>query len=340
MVPEVSLRSAPSAPPTVDDDAQALWKWTGILAHAWGVLAVGAIVGGLLGWLAATRTPPVFEAVSTVVLNQPPEERSGLFVDSGMKTVFTSPTVLTKTVGELGLDRPPYSLTADAFGNKSLIVEEIPTTLVTRLRVRLPDPEVAARAATGVAEGAIELTARIWRDRVAAEQAALEKRLPIARQQLAKAEQEWLTSRLAIDKEFPRAERLRVPRGVATDASERQSASSNEKSLEERLAEIRGPARSAEGLGQLYAREFELMRLENEVEVRRQVYMDVAGRLEETRLALTATPSPLQLVERAAVPRYSLPGTAKRTIALGLLAGLVLAACFVVSREWRLSARR
>jgi uncharacterized protein involved in exopolysaccharide biosynthesis len=341
MIPEVSVRNAPPAAPAYEDDeVQAIRKWGGVLAHGWGVLAIGAIVGALLGWIAAARTPPLFEATSTVALSPPQGETAGIFAGSGMRTVFTSPTVLAKVVADLGLDRPPYSLTAASFGARHLLVEDIPTTYVTRLRARLPDPQLAARAATGVGEGAVELTARIWRDRIAAEAAALEKQLPTARQQLASAEQDWLASRLAVDKGGARAERIRVPRGVAPDASDRRSSSSNEKSLEERLAESRVEARGSNGIDRVYAREFELVRLENEVEVRRKVYMDVAGRLEEARVKLTATVSPLQLVERAPVPQRPLPGTAKRTIALGFLAGLVLAACLVVSREWQMSRRR
>jgi putative tyrosine kinase-like protein len=341
MIPEVSVRSASSAvsPPYPEDEGEALRRWSGVLAHGWGVLAIGAVAGALIAWLAAARTPPVFEAVSTVVLNRPSETSSGLFVGSGMRAIFTGPTVLSRTVGALALDRPPYSLTAAAFGNKCLIVEEIATTYVTRLRVRLPDAQTAATAATAVAQNAIDLTAEVWRNAIALDQAALEKQLVTAQQQLAKAEQEWLTARLATGRGTGRAEGVRVPRGIAPNQEKNPSPPFNQQSLEERLRESRVSTASTPS-GQQYATEFELVRLENEVEVRRKVYMDVAERLEKARVQLTATTSPLQLVERAEVPKQPLPRASKRTVALGFLAGLVLAACLVVSREWRLSTRK
>lgn len=337
MIPEVSLRSAPSAPATVDDDAQALRKWTGILAHAWGVLAAGAIVGGLLGWFAATRSASVFEAVATVVLSPPPG-RDALFTAPSMRTVFTSATVISAVVSELGLDREPFSLTPDAFRSRALIVEEVPTTYVTRLRVRLRSADTAAKAANAVAHQAMELTSRAWRDAAIADEGILQKQLATARQELAKAEQDWLTARLAAGRGPSRDARFRVPRTVSDDR-ERPSRGLNGKPLEERLAEsVAAPGQVA--VGDNYMKQFELVRLENEVEVRRAVFMDVADELERVRLEVAATPSPLNLVEPAVVPKYPLAGTGKRTIALGVLAGLVLAACFVVSREWRLSVRR
>jgi uncharacterized protein involved in exopolysaccharide biosynthesis len=333
MIPEVSLRGAPSAP-LVDDDAQALWKWTGILAHAWGILAIGAIVGALLGWFAATRSASVFEAVATVVLD-PPQARHALFTGPSMRTIFTSATVISGVVSELGLDREPYSLTPDAFRSRALVVEEVPTTNVTRLRVRLAVADTAAKAATAIAQRATELTSRAWREAAVADEGILQKQLATAREELAKAEQRWLAARLNAGPTSSRAAGIRVPR---TGTERDRPRVSDEKSLEDRLAESGGAV--SHGAGDEYSKQFDLLRLENEVEVRRAVFMDVADKLERIRLDVAATPSPVHLVEPAIVPTYPLPGTGKRTIALGALAGLVLAACFVVSREWRLSAAR
>jgi uncharacterized protein involved in exopolysaccharide biosynthesis len=336
MIPEVSLRTAPSAPTAVDDDAQALWKWAGILAHAWGVLALGAIVGGLLGWFAATRSASVFEAVATVVL-QPSPERNALFTASSMRTIFTSNTVVSSVVSELNLDRDPFSLTPDAFRSRALIVEEVPTTNVMRLRVRLTDAETAAKAATAVAREANELTARAWRDAATSDEGILQKQLALAREELTKAEQRWAAARLAGGQQATRAGSIRVPRAVSD--GDRRSTRLDQKSLEDRLVES-GATPAQAGAADGFARQFELVRLEDEVQVKREVFMDLADQLERVRLEVAGAPIPLRLVEPAMTPKYPLAGTGKRTIALGVLAGLVLAACFVVAREWRLSAHR
>jgi uncharacterized protein involved in exopolysaccharide biosynthesis len=340
MIPEVSLRSTPSAPPTVDDDARALWKWAGTLAHAWGLLAVGAIVGGLLGWFATTRSAPLFEAVTTVAFNLPPE-RDDVFTTPSrrsvfMRSMFTSATVISGVVSELGLDREPFSFTPDAFRARALIVEDVATTNLMRLRVRLSSAETAAKAATAIAQRGIELTSRARRDAAVGEEGVLQKQLAAALEELTKAEQAWLSARLAPGSGSSRAARARVPRAVLSPDPSRGV---EEKSLEVRLAESRGAAGPI-GAAEDYSKQFDLVRLENEVEVRRAIFMDVADQLARVRLQVAATASPVQLLEPATVPKYSLTGTGKRTIALGALAGFVLAACFVVSREWRLSTRR
>jgi uncharacterized protein involved in exopolysaccharide biosynthesis len=336
MIPEVSLRSAPSAPPTVDDDARALWKWIGILAQAWVLLAVGAVAGGLLGWFAASRSASMFEAVATVAF-QPPPQRTTLFTAAGMRSVFTGATVVSRVVSELSLDREPFALTPDAFRSRALIVEEVPTTNLLRLRVRLSDPETAAKAATAVAREGSELTARAWRDAAISDEAILEKQLTMAREELTKAEQRWLDARLAGERPASGAAAIRIPRPVSE--RDRRARGLDQKSLEDRLAES-GNAAAAGGAGDGYTKQFELLRLENEVEVKRELFMELADQLGRVRLEVAGTPTPLRLLEPATAPKYPLAGTGKRTIALGVLAGFVLAACVVVAREWRLAARR
>jgi uncharacterized protein involved in exopolysaccharide biosynthesis len=72
-----------------------------------------------------------------------------------------------------------------------------------------------------------------------------------------------------------------------------------------------------------------------EREVRRKVYVDAAARHEEARLQFESGAPPLSIVHPAAVPEAALPTSPRRTIALGALAGLTLASCLIIAREWR-----
>jgi uncharacterized protein involved in exopolysaccharide biosynthesis len=259
-----------------------------------------------------------------------------------LNTLFRSQSVASEVVREFSLEGPPHSLTPGRFLSDALAIEDVPNTYLTRVKVRLQEPQLAAKTASRVAEHLIELTARVWQDVMRDRIGELERRVEEARQGLGKAEQDWVAARVT-----SRNERLDVPRRVPS----REGTSGAAPALADRLAESRtrtaalaeaerrlarsGPAAGQDPLGQLYAREFEIVRLENEVEVRRDVYMSAASRLEEARIEFASNPKPLRLLQAAGVPEAPLPGTRNRTIALGFLAGLVLAACLLVAREWR-----
>lgn len=353
----ISQLPAHSPPPLLssqqDDEGVEIRKWFGIMAHGWGILALGAILGAGVGLLATLRTPPVFEGAATVFLNPPPES-ADLFTTAGMRTIFSSPAVPAEVVKELGLDRAPHSFTPGSFQTRAVTIEDIPNSYLTRVRVRLPDPQLAATAANRVAERLCDLTARLWSDWISAERAELERQTDAAGQALARAEQDWLAARLATPET---SVHVQVPRAVMQGHSipfqdlDRRAPLPNVPTIEERLAESRARgavleearkrlARSgkASALGEAYASEFALVRLENDVELRRKVYMDLGERTEKRRAELASNPRPLRVLEAAAVPNAALPGTRRRTVALGLLSGLVLAACVVVAREWRARA--
>lgn len=324
-----------------EDEGAEIRRWLNVMLHGWGLLVIGAIAGGLLGLLASARTPSRYEAVATVALT-PPLDRTGTFTTPGLRTIFRSHAVASEVVREFGLDRPPHSLTAASFLEGAFDVEDVPNTYLSRVKVRLQDPPLAAKTASRVTEHLVELTARVWQDAIRVRIGDLERRVAEAQQGLEKAEQDWIAAHVTA-----RSAPLDVPRRVPS----REATSGTNRTLGDRLAESRrrgaalaeterrlagsGPAGEKNPLGQLYSREFELVRLENEVEVRRDVYMSFASDLEQARIELASSPKPLRLLEAPAVPDTPLPGTRSRTIALGLLAGLVLAACLLVAREWR-----
>lgn len=337
-LPPANVRLTRSASHT-DDDAAAI-RWIGVLAKGWAVLAIGAVLGGFIGLVAATRTRPVFEATVVVGITPPPEDSE--LTTQGMRALFTDAAVASEVVRELNLNLPPHSLTAGSFLGQSLTVESIPNTYLTRLKVRLTDARMAATAAAGFADKLQQRMAAVWRESLRDRADRLQREVQAARAELIKAEQAWLAARLAAP-----ATRLDIPR---TSRALHDSAGSNEtarRSLTDRLAESerrgneasrQGPGRTAPGrslVNERYTNEFALVRLENEVEVRRDVFMKLDERLERDRAALAATPQPLRVVQTAVVPDQPVRSTRSRTVALATIAGLILAGCFIVAREWR-----
>lgn len=74
--------------------------------------------------------------------------------------------------------------------------------------------------------------------------------------------------------------------------------------------------------------------LDTELEMRRRVYVDFASRLAIARIEHDALGGPLRLMDPSTVPGQPLPSHRSRTVALGLLAGLVAAASVVILRQW------
>jgi uncharacterized protein involved in exopolysaccharide biosynthesis len=337
-----------------DDEGAEIRKWFGVMTQGWIVLALGAMLGAAIGLLATLRTPPLYEAIATVFLNPPPEGID-LFTTAGMRTIFSSPAVPAEVVKELGLDRPPHSFTPGTFQTRAMTIEDVPNSYLARVKVRLPDPQLAATAATRAGERLSDLTSRVWSDWVSAERTQLERQAEAARQALIKAEKDWLAAQLAtsgtrvrvdVPRRVPESHEVVVTEGKLPPATLTSRPTSNGPPLEARLAESRARAagladaqkRQGAGsgaLGDAYAKEFELVRLENAVELRRRLYMDLGERAEKAGAELASNPRPLRVLEAAAVPNAPMPGTRKRTVALGLLSGLVIAGCLVVAREWR-----
>jgi uncharacterized protein involved in exopolysaccharide biosynthesis len=288
------MNSAPTPPP---DEGEEIRRWLGVLAHGWAILLAGAVLGALLALLATWRTPPLYEAVATLDL-LPPTKSSTLFTTASLRSVLTDPAVAAGVVRELKLDAPPHSFSAAQFIARAVTVEEVPTTLVMRLKVRLRDPQQAALAARRMAEGVVEFMARLWRTSLEGRIADLEPQVQRARDALADAQRVWAEAGTGRGRE-----RSAAPRG-----------------------------------GDTAARQFETLRLENDLDVRGEVYVDLAKELETARIEHASGPHPLRIIDFPAVPAAPVPGTRNRTLALGLLAGLIVGACLLAAREWRGSA--
>ena len=267
-----------------EDEVQ-VQKWGRLLLNRWAILAAGAIIGALFGGAAAARTPPLYEATSTVLLTPPPDP-AGVFTVPGLRAVIISQSIASQLVGELRATGR-YDGTIHTFLAGALSMEQILNTQLFRVTVRLSDPQLAASAATRAAELAVEFMSRLWDELSAEKRAQLDQQLEQARIAL-----------VDIDKQL-----ARVPRSAGRAATQ-------------------SPATDGSTL-------------RTDLEIRRRVYIEISARHAQARIESAGATAPLRLIDRAAVPDVPLPNSRRRTVALGLLAGLVLAVCLVIVREWR-----
>ena len=167
--------------PSEYDDGVDVREYAATLWRRLPIIAGIAIAAGLAAFV-TTREAPLYEAVAQLVVSGPVGDvaRFAVFVQSS--------DVARAVVSELGLDKPPASLTADTFIKEHLRVDSVPASNTINAAVRLANPAVAARAANRTAERAVELARQmIGADSVQA-RTALEKRRDEAVQELEQAE--------------------------------------------------------------------------------------------------------------------------------------------------------
>jgi uncharacterized protein involved in exopolysaccharide biosynthesis len=87
-------------------------------------------------------------------------------------------------VQEFGLDKPPHRLTAETLVKRCIRLEEVRGADVIRLKVRLPDPDLAARVANRLMALGIELNQRINRVEVDSSRSLIKSEAEKARQQV------------------------------------------------------------------------------------------------------------------------------------------------------------
>jgi uncharacterized protein involved in exopolysaccharide biosynthesis len=312
MVPELSSvpsTTAEQRSAALEDDEIQIQKWMSLLLRRWVLLSAVALLGGLLGALAVPASAQ-YEASSTILVTPPPDY-IGLFNGPGVRTMLSSQTIASEVIQELGLSARPHALDTQTFLKEVLTVEDIPNTYLVRVKVRLQDPELAAKAALRTCERTLEVMLALWQELAIARPSQLEAQVEQARLNLLAAEQ-----------------RL-------TEYVQRHGGKSSEVSADTIPGGPGSPLKRPGAIGR-YSTPSEVDKLEADIEIGRRVYIDAGARHKQARAELATAIPPLRVIDRPVVPSHPLPGTRKRNVALGVLAGLVLAGCIVVAREWRI----
>lgn len=155
-------------------------------AQRWRLVLAATLAGAVAGLGLSFLVTPSYQAVAAIqVLSSDPTQLPTLAESKQVAaTVLTSEPLLAKVAANVGLDKAPLSLRAE--GLRALLsVEEVAADAsVLRVRVRLPDGALAARAANAiVTEGASQIDEH-WRRRKRSSLQVLEARAEEAKRQL------------------------------------------------------------------------------------------------------------------------------------------------------------
>jgi len=127
------------------------------------LLVVVALAGAALGFAYSRTKPVLYEGVTTVLISPPPRADARTTTAANFRVLLQNLTLSLQVINELGIDKPPFSLTAQRFRDEALQVEEVPGTNLVRVRVKLTDPGPAMEASRRLAQKAMSLNAEITR---------------------------------------------------------------------------------------------------------------------------------------------------------------------------------
>lgn len=377
--------------------------------HAW-LLAIGGIVGAVLGFIITTTRPIKYEAVTSLMAHLPARPASGSVDRATLRAFLENQTVVTGVLRELQLDRAPHNMTTQGFVSEALRVDEVPGSNLFRVRVQLEDPALATESSRRIAQKAVALNKEVAGNAGGVLRDELKPHLDEAAARLNKAEEALVSYQreaqmellqadsdalvgergtllklmLEIESERarlkaaeedlkgrtptlpaerdPQAERsLRQasPGGVTTRreggvdaqtldlsnpivnpvyqtlqlqvATSRATLAALERYRQELSRRIGGPA--VKELTNLYQRQVELTRRQNDYYLAQRVFEEVSLQFEKARTDLLGSSAHLQVIDEAVQPDRPLPRKRVQTVALGLIIGLSVGALLALLRE-------
>ena len=152
--------------PLPEDDDIKLGDYLHVLwVRRWLVLACAFVVAAFV----ATQTllaGRAYEATLMLAVNQSKigDAEAATVSAANFRPLIENHAIADKILQQFKLDQPPYNLTRTDFLRDVLIVEELRNTSLLQLRIRLPDPALAARVANKVSESAVDLARLLSQD--------------------------------------------------------------------------------------------------------------------------------------------------------------------------------
>ena len=288
------------------EDEIDLLRYGRFLGSYWRLLAGGAVAGAIALVALASVIPARYQATATLTVIQPAGVAPLVLTPAAAKAFLASSTLISETIGELGLDRD--GITAQTFVDDALDVQPLPQTTLVKLKVTLRDATKARLAANLLATKVVESSRRIDREGAISSSAALG--------------QEVTQSAINLNLVAAALIAFEMKANVEKLAADIQS-------LEQQRLET--DAQRAE----LYRRRLEIERLHADYMERTRFHTDLSMRYEEARLRPGGRPQ-IQIVDPAVQPDRPLSKRRPQFGMLGSLIGLlggVVAALLVNKRR-------
>jgi uncharacterized protein involved in exopolysaccharide biosynthesis len=163
-----------------------------VFAQHWILLCVLALVGGLTGFVVSRMKPVLYEGVTTILISPPSKVDVRTASTANFRALLENFTHASQVINELGLDKPPLSLTPQRFHDEAMQIEEVPGTNLVKVRVRLSDPQRAMEASKRLSQKAVSLNTEISRREGSSIRDLLQAHLNDASDQLKAAETQLL----------------------------------------------------------------------------------------------------------------------------------------------------
>jgi len=356
MVPTDASNDPVITPASADRDLD-LATLRRIFARRWKVVAGTVVIATGLALGLTALQPEKFEAAVPLLLSGP-IPAVGSSPAASVRMLLTAPVLLAEAAAQTPGTR---------IEPEDVFVDPVPNTPFVRVRVHDRDPERASAIAHHLSERAVAASRKLREEAFKPTGPADLSRLKLADAELRNAEQRLLEFRQESNIELLRREqeiRLEQQAGMikldiaieaerarlaaldrpASQADARVAAESRGRlaALERQRARTRA-ARDLESKGrqELYRRELELRRLEQDYDLVRSSYATELARVRQVEPTVTPAIPLLELVERTAPPAYPVDRDRLRLTLLVLVSSFLLGVALVILMEliaWRVPA--
>jgi uncharacterized protein involved in exopolysaccharide biosynthesis len=299
----------PDVRAAVDDDEIDVMPYVvGLWQRRWAIVLV-TLVCGLVAVFASWRAPRMYEAHAAVTIVAVPKSGSQTpaITAAAFRTVLSSADVGGQVVRGLGLDQPPYRLTAGTFLGSCTKIDVVGDANLVAITVTLPDPDMAAKAANHAIAAATGVAQKGLQDEASAVRDALKRQVARARERLGEVQ-----ARLA---------------------------ALNKKDGQPIQRSLRIGDRQTTPLGDLAGRDQDRARLQSDYDVLESVYYALATRYEIADLQADSPAVQFQ-AQNASAPAAPVSARPSRVAFMAMLAGFVLSAAAIVCAQWIAMVRR
>jgi len=317
------VNDVPGRPVGLDDDIDAI-RFVRAISRNWFLLAVIVAICGAASFALANWTPTTYEASATIVLPTA-RQTSGLPRTAGtVRALLTNTGIVSEALRGTPLEG---STTPAEFAKSAVLIDDMPGGQFVRMRVRAPDPNLAATIARSLVDRAVVQGARVDERAAARTSEELKVQLDRAAERLAEA------GRLLLDY-VQRTHGKGMRDEVQTLLSDPRDAPGVPGETDASRARLTGQPDVTSN------HELELAKRRTDYLVARRAYTDIGVRYEKAQFEAVAGGSLVRLVDPQIVAGTPLPRDRMRKTVFGLLVGLLLGLAVLIIWEARSSSKR